>query len=41
MNHLKIEYHKNDNIYSATLIQMGIFAYGESESKAVDKLKKI
>jgi hypothetical protein len=41
MNNLKIEYHKNDNAYSATLNKTGIFAYGDSEIKAVDKLKKM
>jgi hypothetical protein len=41
MNNLKIEYHKNDKIFSVTLIKTGIVAYGDSEIEAVDKLKKM
>jgi len=39
MNNLKIEYHQNDNVYSATFVKTGMFAYGDTESQAVDKLK--
>jgi len=39
MNNLKIEYHKNDNLFSATFVKTGMFAYGDTEKIAVGKLK--
>jgi hypothetical protein len=39
MNNLKLKFHKDDKLYSATFIKTGMFAYGNTEDEAVNKLK--